>query len=212
MNASLPISVEFTLDLISCEASFKDNPAITNFPISGRLTEPSEFIESSSDPISDELMESSDDLFLGRMELEPSLFDLCKAGYQFTFQWTATEEVLTWRLRRTFKRQFAKAHSCARPTPVSPASPSVCSTASSSSSSLLQFVKSFNPAVAARVSFANFMYSVVPHNISGSFGLKYSKTNLLWRTLFACAFNVCKLRVKHSYQCEGESCSIPYSA
>ena len=149
-----------------------------------------EFIESSSDPISDELMESSDDLFLGRMELEPSLFDLCKAGYQFTFLWTATEEVLNWRLRRTFKRQFAKAHSCARPTPVSPASPSVCSTASSNSSSLLQFVKSFNPAVVARVSFANFMYSVVPHNISGSFGLKYSKTNLLWRTLFACAFNV----------------------
>ncbi len=47
-NASVPINEELTLDLISSEASFKDNPAITNSPISGRLTEPSEFIKSSS--------------------------------------------------------------------------------------------------------------------------------------------------------------------
>ena len=41
INTSLPKNAEFTLDLISKEASFRDNPATTIFPISGRLIEPS---------------------------------------------------------------------------------------------------------------------------------------------------------------------------
>eukprot|EP00956_Cyclotella_meneghiniana_P033650 scaffold97997_cov74-Cyclotella_meneghiniana.AAC.1 len=52
-----------------------------------------EFIDDSSDPVSDDLMDSLDDLFFGRLDLAPSLFDLCKAGYHFTFGWTETEEV-----------------------------------------------------------------------------------------------------------------------
>ena len=48
MNASFPINAAFTLDFINCEASFNDKPAIDIFPMSGRLTEPSEFIKSCS--------------------------------------------------------------------------------------------------------------------------------------------------------------------
>eukprot|EP00956_Cyclotella_meneghiniana_P033004 scaffold92723_cov40-Cyclotella_meneghiniana.AAC.1 len=62
-----------------------------------------EFIDDSSDPVSDELTDALDDLFFGRLDLEQSLFDLCKAGYHFTFGWTVTEEVswgiIRWRVR-----------------------------------------------------------------------------------------------------------------
>eukprot|EP00956_Cyclotella_meneghiniana_P004993 scaffold6171_cov22-Cyclotella_meneghiniana.AAC.1 len=149
-----------------------------------------EFIDDSSDPISDDLTDSLDDLFFGRLDLAPSLFDLCKAGYHFTFGWTVTEEVSwgNWRHRRTIKRRFDKLESRANSSsvPPPPTTPS-----SSAASRLAQFVRSFNPAAAAKIAFADLMYSVVPHNITGRFDLRYSKTRLLWRTaLFACAFNV----------------------
>eukprot|EP00956_Cyclotella_meneghiniana_P034902 scaffold109269_cov39-Cyclotella_meneghiniana.AAC.2 len=149
-----------------------------------------EFIDDSSDPVSDELMDSLDDLFLGRMDLAPSLFDLCKAGYHFTFGWTVTEEVSwgNWRHRRTIKRRFEKLESRANLPSVPPPS---TAPSSSTASRLAQFVKSFNPATAARVAFSHLMHSVVPHNITGRFDLKYSNTRPLWRAaLFACAFNV----------------------
>ena len=126
------------------------------------------------------------------MELEPSLFDLCKAGLLDT-NLLFSGPLL--RKSRIGDSAEPSGGSLPKHTHV-PAQlrlpPSVSSTASSSSSSsVVQFIKSFNPVAAARVSFANFMYSVVPHTIRGSFNLRYPKTNLLWRTaLFACAFNV----------------------
>ena len=48
MNTSFPISTEFTLDFIRSEASFSDSPATTTFPMSGIVTDPSEFTKSSS--------------------------------------------------------------------------------------------------------------------------------------------------------------------
>ena len=48
MNASVPINAEFTLDLINSDVSFRDNPATTIFPISGKLIEPSELTKKSS--------------------------------------------------------------------------------------------------------------------------------------------------------------------
>lgn len=149
-----------------------------------------EFIEGSSDPISYELMDSLDDLFFGRLDLAPSLFDLCKAGYHFTFGWAVTENVSwgNWRHRRTIKRQFEKLESRAN-SPLVPPPPTTPSP--SAASRLAQFVGSFNPAAAAKTAFSDLMYSVVPHNITGRFDLRYSKTQLLWKTvLFACAFNV----------------------
>ena len=85
-----------------------------------------EFIDDSSDPISDDLTDSLDDLFFGRLDLAPSLFDLCKAGYHFTFGWTVTEEVSwgNWRHRRTIKRRFDKLESSAN-SPSVPSPPSL---------------------------------------------------------------------------------------
>eukprot|EP00956_Cyclotella_meneghiniana_P033426 scaffold96117_cov22-Cyclotella_meneghiniana.AAC.1 len=148
------------------------------------------FIDDSSDPVLDELTDSLDDLFFGRLDLEQSLFDLCKAGYHFTFGWTVTEEVSwgNWRHRRTIKRRFEKLESRANLPSVPPPS---TAPSSSTASHLAQFVKSFNPAAAARAAFSHLMYSVVPHNITGRFDLKYSKTRPMLRAaLFACAFNV----------------------
>lgn len=125
-----------------------------------------EFIEGSSDPISYELMDSLDDLFFGRLDLAPSLFDLCKAGYHFTFGWAVTENVSwgNWRHRRTIKRQFEKLESRAN-SPLVPPPPTTPSP--SAASRLAQFVGSFNPAAAAKTAFSDLMYSVVPHNITG---------------------------------------------
>eukprot|EP00956_Cyclotella_meneghiniana_P035969 scaffold119876_cov36-Cyclotella_meneghiniana.AAC.1 len=69
-----------------------------------------EILDNSSDPISDQLVDSSDDLFFGRLDLAPTLFNLCTADYRFTFDCTVTEEVDwgPWRYRRTLKRRFAK--------------------------------------------------------------------------------------------------------
>eukprot|EP00956_Cyclotella_meneghiniana_P040660 scaffold201799_cov36-Cyclotella_meneghiniana.AAC.1 len=149
-----------------------------------------EFLDNSSDPISDQLVASSDDLFFGRLDLAPSLFNLYTAGYRFAFDWTVTEEVDwgPWRYRRTLKRRFAKLeariNSPSVPHPQAQSSPSA-------SRRLAQFVTSFNPAAAARAAFATLMYSVVPHNITGRFDLKYSRSRPLMRAaLFACAFNV----------------------
>ena len=44
-NASVPIKAEFTVYLINDDASLRLNPDIKIFPISGRLIEPSPFIE-----------------------------------------------------------------------------------------------------------------------------------------------------------------------